>query len=235
MKYLYLLINFCTIIVPLVFSFHPKIKFYREWKSFLPALVITAVLFIIWDAAFTQLGIWQFNSKYLLGATVLGLPIEEILFFICIPYACVFTYFSLDKFYTLQWTEKNEWIVTLSFICILLICGLYFQNKIYTATTFFSTAFLCFFLKWNLGIRWMGKAFTVYAILLLPFLIVNGILTGTGIDQPVVIYNEDHFMGKRIFTIPLEDAVYGFELLLLNLLLFKWFQMGFKKGFLFAK
>jgi lycopene cyclase domain-containing protein len=84
-------------------------------------------------------------------------------------------------------------------------------------------------LKFVLKIDWFGKAVTVYAILLIPFLMVNGILTGTGIEGAVVNYNPSENLGIRILTIPVEDAFYGFEMILLNIYLFKWFEEKFNK------
>jgi lycopene cyclase domain-containing protein len=49
-----------------------------------------------------------------------------------------------------------------------------------------------------------------YLIHLIPFLIINGILTAI----PVVIYNNDENLGKRIYTIPIEDTVYALTMLL---------------------
>jgi hypothetical protein len=60
----------------------------------------------------------------------------------------------------------------------------------------------------------------VYALLLVPFLIVNGILTGTGLEEPVVSYNKTENLNIRLFTIPLEDVFYGFELFILNLFIY---------------
>src|SRR5688572_8899061 len=97
MSSLYLLVNLGAFIVPLLFSFHPKLRFYKEWVFAWPAIVITAIPFIIWDAYFTRLGVWGFNPAYVTGLGLWGLPLEEVLFFICIPYSCLFTYHCLNQ------------------------------------------------------------------------------------------------------------------------------------------
>lgn len=56
------------------------------------------------------------------------------------------------------------------------------------------------------------------------FLLVNGILTGTGLESPIVNYNLEDFIGLRILTIPIEDTVYGYELILWNIFLFQKFK-----------
>ena len=220
MKSLYLLVDFFTVIVPVIFSFHPKIKFYKTWKYFFISAVAVAIVFIIWDSIFTGLGIWNFNPRYVSGIYFFRLPIEEILFFICIPFSCVFTYYCLDKFYNLAWKPKTETVFCVIFSAILLITGFIYWDRPYTSVTFLSTAFVCLFLKFILKINWFGKAVSVYAILLLPFLIVNGVLTGTGLEEPVVLYNDAANLNIRILTIPVEDVFYGFEMILLNLFIY---------------
>ena len=110
MKFLYLFVDFFTVLIPLVFSFHPKIQFYKRWKAFFIAAFIAAVIFITWDTIFTSLQVWNFNKNYITGIYFLNLPIEEILFFICIPFSCVFTFYCLNKFYELSWNSKAETI-----------------------------------------------------------------------------------------------------------------------------
>ena len=67
---------------------------------------------------------------------------------------------------------------------------------------------------------WLSKFYITYLLLLLPFLIVNGLLTGTGLAGPVVWYSPAHIIGPRILTIPIEDVFYGMDLILLNVMIY---------------
>lgn len=223
-QYTYLAINFFTIIVCFLFSFHPKIKFHKHFKAFIMASSLVAVFFIAWDVWFTKMGVWWFNDRYLIGARLFGLPVEELMFFICIPFSCIFTYFCLDKFFRLDWNPKFERIFSIASILILLCLSVYFREKIYPFVTFLTTAISIFVLYFILKIKWIGKASFVYLVLMPGFLSVNGILTGSGLDSPIVNYNPEEIIGFRIFTIPIEDTVYGYEMILWNLYFFYKFK-----------
>lgn len=223
-QYTYLAINFFTIIICFIFSFHPKIKFNKHFKAFLSASVIVAVFFIAWDIWFTANEVWWFNDTYLIGIRYSGLPIEELLFFICIPFSCVFTYFCLDKFFRLDWKPSFEKVfVIISIICCLIL-ALIFRDKIYSFVTFLTTAISLVLLYFVLKVKWIGKASFIYLVLMPGFLAVNGILTGTGLESPIVNYNPKDFIGFRILTIPVEDTLYGYEMILWNLFFFHKFK-----------
>lgn len=219
-QYTYLAINFFTIIICFIFSFHPKIKFHRHFKAFLLSSIIVALFFIAWDVWFTANGVWWFNDKYLIGKRLFGLPIEELLFFICIPFSCVFTYFCLDKFFKLDWKPSVEKAFVLISIIACIILAILFRDKIYSLVTFLTTAITLIVLYFVLKVKWIGKASFIYLVLMPGFLAVNGILTGTGLDSPIVNYNPKDLIGFRILTIPIEDTVYGYEMILWNLFFF---------------
>jgi lycopene cyclase domain-containing protein len=227
MKFTYLLIDLFTIIVPLIFSFHPKLNFYKYWKSFFSAALISTLIFIPWDIYFTYLKVWGFNPAYLSGLYFCNLPLEEVLFFFCIPYSCVFTYHCITTLIKKRLSTKTVNIITLVLVCLSIGMAVLFINHSYTLYTFTFLVGLLMAAQFLFRVNWLSKFYMVYAILLIPFLIVNGLLTGTGLHQPIVWYNNTQTMVLRIFTIPVEDVFYGMDLILLNVLLFTFFNRIF--------
>ncbi|MEO5783471.1 MAG: lycopene cyclase domain-containing protein [Ginsengibacter sp.] len=224
MKWLYLLVDLFTVIVPLIFSFHPKLNFYKSWKAFFLANIFVSLIFIAWDILFTRLGVWGFNPDYVLGAYFFNLPVEEVLFFICIPFSCVFTYHCFNLFWGINWKSKSQNLFVVLMSLLLFITGIYYLNKLYTAGTFISLACVLMLITFFANKKGLSKLTLVYPLLVIPFFIVNGILTGTGLQHPVVWYNNSHNLGIRLLTIPVEDLFYGFELVLANVVLYEFFK-----------
>ena len=209
--YTYLLINFFTVIVCFVFSFHKKIQFHYHFKTFLKACTIVAVVFILWDIWFTWKGVWWFNEDYLIGLKIGNLPIEEVLFFFCIPFSCVYTYFCLNKFFDLTWANAFNTIIVFVTVIVCAVVALLYPDRLYTLVTALVTLYSILLLYFVLKVDWIGQASLLYLILMLGFFPVNGILTGTGLESPIVNYNPSEFLGIRMGTIPVEDAVYGYS------------------------
>ena len=222
--YLYLLINFFTIIIPFIFSFHPSIQFYKHFLSFIKSIFLTCLIFIVWDIFFTHLGVWGFNKKYVIGVYFFNLPIEEVLFFICIPFACIFTIFCFDKFKKIPINYKVEKMIHIIIYFLSLSIILFFYKKKYPLFVFVTLPILIIVLKYFFKVNWLMKVYFVYLFLLIPFLIVNGILTGTGLQEPVVWYNVNQIIGIKILTIPVEDIFYGLELIILQYGLFEFIK-----------
>jgi len=225
-NYTYLAIDLGSLIVPFIFSFHPKLLFYKKWAAFGLANFIVSVLFIIWDMCYTHFGVWGFNPQYLTGIYLGNLPAEEILFFICIPFSSIYTYHCLKIFYPVR--DKIPYQeITLILVMLLLCIGILYAKHIYTSVTFIFLAITLILLTYILKLRWIPNFYFTYLIILLPFFIVNGILTGTGLEQPVVWYDDTENLGFRLGTIPVEDIFYGMLMLILNVALFEYFDNKF--------
>lgn len=223
-KYLYLAINIFTIIVPFLASFYSKAPFYKKWKFLWIAILAPAILFLVWDEIFTRLGIWGFNERYLTGIVVGKLPLEEVLFFVCIPYACVFSYFALNHLIEKDYLFPHQDLISGALIIALLGFGIYYIDKAYTGATFFSLGLFLAYQMLKLKPRYMGRFYIAYLFTLIPFFIVNGILTGSFIEDEVVWYNNAETLGIRIGTIPVEDIFYGMLLILMNITLLEWLE-----------
>ncbi|SMO69628.1 lycopene cyclase domain-containing protein [Solitalea koreensis] len=220
----YLLINFLTVIICFIASFDKRIQFNKYFGSFVKSAILVSIPFIVWDIWFTARGVWWFNSKYTIGLSIAGLPIEEFLFFICIPFSCVFTYFCFDKFINMNWVDTFNNIIVFVIVTACVVIALLHFDKIYTFLTAVTTTLTLIYLRFIAHVSWIGKASTVFFILMLFFFPVNGALTGTGLESAVVNYNPDDFLGIRMLTIPIEDAFYGYTHFLLVVYFFKIFQ-----------
>jgi lycopene cyclase domain-containing protein len=223
-KYLYLTLNTLTILVPLIGSFYSKAPFYKKWKFLWLAILIPAIIFLVWDELFTRANVWGFNSKYLTGLYIGTLPVEEVLFFICIPYACVFTYFALNHLIEKDYLFPHHELISSALIIVLLVAGIYNVEKWYTGITFIGLGLLLAYQMLKLRPRYMGRFYFAYFIILIPFIIVNGILTGSFIGEEVVWYSDHHTINLRLGTIPVEDVFYAMMLMLLNVGIFEWLQ-----------
>lgn len=223
MEKLYLYLNIFTISLPFLLSFDKKVAFYKSWKYLFPAIFIMAIVFIGKDVIFAASGIWGFNDDYLIGLRLLGLPLEEWLFFLTVPYACVFIYACLVAYLKTDPLIKfhRPFLFALSFI--LLAVGFFYLNRVYTSVIFISTALL---LLYNLKTQqpWLSMFLLSYFVSMIPFFAVNGVLTGSFIEQQVVWYNPEHNLGIRMFTIPVEDAIYNLMMLMMTVQIMEWLR-----------
>jgi lycopene cyclase domain-containing protein len=181
-------------------------------------------IFIPWDMAFTQQGIWGFNEKYLSGIQWGNLPMEEWLFFICIPYACLFTIYAFKNLVPkFRFSDKTTAAIYFSLQTVLIATLLYNYDRWYTAVNF-SLALVLLALVFNYKRDVLNVFFPVFLILLLPFFIVNGFLTGSWIHEEVVWYNNAENLGIRLGTVPIEDSIYALTMLLMIFVLMEKFK-----------
>jgi lycopene cyclase domain-containing protein len=216
----YFLILAASIAGPLALSFDNKVAFYRQWKYLLPAMILPAIFYIIWDSYFTRQGVWSFNENYITGIFYFDLPIEEILFFFVVPYCCIFIYECIRIYF--PGIKDGKWaVIFLALLSvILLIAGIVFKDRSYTTYTFIllGACLLFFLFTRKYFLQFNSAVFLIsYAIILIPFLLVNGFLTAI----PVVIYNDAENLATRIYTIPVEDIFYGMLLIFMDILIFE--------------
>ena len=216
---LYFFLNIASFLIPFLYSFESRMKYIKRWKSVFLSIFMTAVFFIIWDIIFTKIGVWRFNPRYHSGIELFGLPIEEWLFFICIPYSSIFIHFAFHYFYPkVSLSDKTVRSIYGLLIIILLPTIILHYDQLYAAINYSVLVMVLTYTFFKVP-HILNTFFITFLIILVPFSVVNGILTGSFIDEPVVIYNNAQNLGIRLGTIPIEDIGYAFTMLLMSLVL----------------
>jgi lycopene cyclase domain-containing protein len=220
MEFSYLLINFLTIFFPIVLSFDKRVAFFKSWSFVFPGLLITGLLFLFWDYLFTIYGVWSFNPEYIIGFHILDLPIEEILFFITVPFACIFVYECLNYYVKPDLLKRFSSPISYFLIAFSILMLVLFYDRVYTLITFGLLAAVLIITEFVVKSTIMSRFYLAYLVSLIPFYIVNGLLTSI----PIVMYNDSENMAFRVGTIPFEDHFYSLSMLLINILLFEYFR-----------
>lgn len=217
-KWTYALLLLGSISVPLLRSFENRVAFFSKWPYLFKGILVMMLLYIPWDVMFTRMKVWSFNYDYVLGYYFMSLPVEEWLFFIIITYCCVFVYEVLRYFFPDFYFPKTTYALTI--VLGLLTFTIAFMNthRIYTFVVMYLSTILLF---WQLFTkshkRWLSHFYFMYFVSLVPFIIVNGVLT----SLPVVSYNNAQNLGIRLFTIPIEDSFYFLSMMFITIMVYE--------------
>ncbi|MDX9811567.1 MAG: lycopene cyclase domain-containing protein [Bacteroidales bacterium] len=224
---LYLALLLASFSMPFLLSFDRKVAFHRLWRYLFPAIVMTALFFIPADILFTRHGVWGFNPRYHMHPPLAGLPPEEWLFFLVIPYASIFIHYVFISYCrSCLFSDRVTRMLTLFLIFALVITAIAFMDRIYTVL-YSLLAVILLVAAVTSGEKLLNYFYLSFLIILIPFFIVNGVLTGTFIEEEVVWYNSAEITGLRLITVPVEDVIYGFCMILLTLLIMNWLRKRF--------
>ncbi|MFZ5519167.1 MAG: lycopene cyclase domain-containing protein [Candidatus Zhuqueibacterota bacterium] len=218
----YLIFTLAVIIGPLALSFDKRVHFVGKWPGVARAILPTLIIFGAWDSLVAGRH-WWFNPDFTLKPRIAGLPIEEWLFFIVIPYACLFVWEVFAAYF------KNRELRRLNGLRFLLMAGIplgifiYSTGKEYTGLVIVALGFVGV-LDDLLKTKLFGqlRVYQLIAISMGFMLIFNGYLTW----RPVIQYNESFISGARILTIPIEDFGFGLAMILMSTMLYEKFKRG---------
>ncbi len=213
----YLIINIAIIIIPLALSFESKLKYYKNIPSILISILFVSGGFILWDSIATKRGDWAFNPNYVNGLHIFGLPFEELLFFITVPYSCIFIY-EVISFYFDDKKLNIPKSVSLAIVSLLILTAAFYGMRPYTYLVLLVTSLFIFIASIYSGELFKSKIFWItIAVTYIPFLAVNYMLTSI----PIVTYNSSAILNIRLLTIPIEDFFYSFSMISFWLMVYK--------------
>jgi len=220
-KHLYSLIAVGVLAGPLALSFDSSVHFWTHWPATGLALVLTGILYLFWDSLVVRRGDWSFNPTYTGKLRLFHLPLGEILFFVAVPYACLFLFEVVRAYFP----QGELWVVNPASLYIgalvFVAAAWIFRHLGYT---FLALCSVVIFLSTLALTRpalagrtefwiWLGLCFVA-------FLLVNGLYTAL----PTIRYNPKTIWGIKIGTIPLEDFFYNLSYLGLTLCFYLLFE-----------
>ncbi len=180
--------------------------YWPRWKAFGGALLAVSLPFIVWDHFVTNWW-WYFSEQYTLGIHLGSLPIEEILFFVVVPWGCLVLWNNIRP----EWKKKRvafpvEGVLALPLLLLGVIAVL--NSWWYTASVSLLLPLVIGATSWKK--RWLNQASTLLFLggVFVLTLVFNGYLTA----RPIVTYNPAIITNWRIWTVPIEDFLYGYIL-----------------------
>jgi len=220
-SFTYLGILLVTLIIPIFLELRKSTGFFHNLKYLFPAIIFSGAIYIIWDLRFEEKSIWIFNSEFLTGINMLNLPLEEWIYFSVLPFLGVFIYEFVK--YRFNNFEYPKIFVAVSLVLVVLfgIIAYSSRQKLYPFFTFFLlTIYLGYTVFRNRFKKYYSKFYLAYFILVIPFTIINGIIT----TLPVIEYNPDHILGIHLYTIPIENFASLFLLFIMNVTIFEYLK-----------
>lgn len=222
MKSLYLLLDLFTLLGPLALSFDKRVHYVSKWKTVFLSSFIIAIPFLVWDFYFTENGFWGFNPTYLTGYYIGNLPIEEVLFFFVVPFACTFIYECVVHYFrNINFIGLDKILKVTIPVYALVLALISDELGWYTFIVTITATIVLIWWIFQPKFQFIGISFLIS---LVPFLLVNGVLTGAVTESPIVWYSEAQKVSPRIITIPLEDVLYSFTLIVSVILLHEKLQ-----------
>ena len=93
----YLVLMAACVVVTLPLELVLKAGVYRRPRRWLAALVPVFVVFNLWDWVAIRRGHWTYSPRYTTGLTLLGLPLEELVYFLVVPTCALLTYQAVTR------------------------------------------------------------------------------------------------------------------------------------------
>lgn len=210
--YTTLILNLLILAIIIPLSFNKKVKFHSHFEDTIITILFGSFFMILLERFFMYRGICGFMPAYQIKTSFFSLPIEEVLFFITIPYSCIFIYeyvrTKFKKDFLLPHIKKIN--VGVIFILTIVLLFSFYKEYPFTISTLLDIFIYLYFIN-KFNNNYMGYFYLSYLISLIPYLI-SSILINNGLwfisKSPIIWYNKDKIFDLKIFNIPLENTIY---------------------------
>ncbi len=202
-------------------SFGKRIRFIKIWK---PAMIASSIIVAItctMSVFLTHYGIIGVNQDFTLGLFIFSIPIEEILFYFSFSFFVIFIY-ELSK---LWYKQRGFKILNHS---IRIIIALFMLYIVCTDTSgYYTITVLCLttasIIAWGIFGN-LNKIGITIILCILPYIITRLILIGELGSSFPIWHDESQQHSIQIGTLPLEEILDGFSLIVASIVTFEIIQ-----------
>lgn len=207
------------LLIPVYFIFSGKTGYIKNFRYVLPAIFVSAFLFLLWDIKFTDVGIWSYKEKFTLGVFHKGLPLEQWLFYFIVPFSALFVYeFLKERRPNLDYNNVFT-AVSLILLIVFAIVAYKYRLRFYTFFCFlFAVVYFAYVIFRRQFKGHLTHFFFSYFVMLVPYLILSGFLTWS----TAVEYHQEQVLNVWIMMVPIENLVYLFLLLIINTTVYEY-------------
>ena len=213
--------NFVTLILLLIVAFIPllfrtasKTRIFPKLKYFIPAIIFSSAVFIIWDNRFAQIGIWNYNPEFFSGKEIFSLPWEKWLYYVVVSWVSLFVYEWVKIKFSYLKIDNISLAISLALLVVFGLTAFFSRQKIYTFFTFFLLAIYFGYTFFRNRFKSHFTHFYItFLILLIPFFILSVIL----VKLPAISYHSEHTLQVQLLQIPVEKLAGLFLLLFINI------------------
>jgi len=216
MRIEYGLFNLIIAVMPMIGGLLYNKTIFPQKKPLAISIALGLLIFVTLEQFLTNV-FWWFSDKYTVGLMIGVLPIEEVLFFISVPWATLLLWLNVNHLLKKSaerviFSRPVEYLVlTILSICSFLFFYVFFRAGLYYSSLVFILLLLVIIFDQFIGARiifWRN-----YLLFQMPVILLTTIWNGYLTARPVVIYNVLLKSNIQVFTIPIEDYLYGFVLL----------------------
>jgi lycopene cyclase domain-containing protein len=212
--------NFVTLILLLIIAFIPllfgsgnRTRIFPKFKYFIPAILFTCAVFIIWDNRFTQIGIWNYNPAFFSGKEIFSLPWEKWLYYGVISWVSLFIYEWVKLKFNHLKIDNVSLAISLVLLVVFGLTAYLSREKVYPFFTFFLLSiYFGYTLFRNRFKSHLTHFYITFLILLIPFFILSVFL----IKLPAISYDSEYTFQFHLLQLPVENIVGLFLLLFIN-------------------
>ncbi len=206
-----------VLLIPLIFHLEHKIFTDGNLKSGILVSLFSTVLLSMVGLMFVHFQVINFQTQQTIGVFLLQLPLEQYILNFSVSLASIGLYLYLNLKFPTNTLQRYSLAVS-NLLLGLCIAFLFFgYAKIYTLVTF-STLFVLLFVIEYLGkIRFMYRAYRVFAVILVPLFVIFAV----SINQGIMVVDDAETFGVKLVGVPVEHFFATLFASLLSIYLFE--------------